>query len=42
MDLKLKRKLEYKGHVVFKEVTLALDLQFLEFLKSHYYLYSDT
>ena len=36
-----KRKLEYKGHLVFKEVTPALVLQFLEFLKSHYYLYSD-
>ena len=33
MDLKLKRKLEYKGHVVFKEVTPALDLQF-QILKS--------
>ena len=38
--VKFKRKLEYKGHIVFEQVRPALVLQFLEFLKSHSHLYS--
>ena len=37
----MKRKLEYKGHVVFEAVRPDVVIQFLEFLRSHD-LYSDT
>ena len=37
--VKLKRKLEYKGHVVFEAVTPDLVILFLEFLRSHNDLY---
>ena len=37
----LKRKLEYKGHVVFEAVRPDVVIQFLEFLRSHNDLYSD-
>ena len=40
--VKLKRKLEYKGHVVFEAVRSDVVIQFLEFLRSHNDLYSDT
>ena len=33
--VKLKRKLEYKGHVVFEAVRPDVVVQFLEFLRSH-------
>lgn len=36
---KLKRKLEYKGHVVFEAVKSVLVLQSLDFLKSHNHSY---
>ena len=36
--VKLKHKLEYKLHVVFESVRLALVIQFLEFLKNHNHL----
>ena len=39
--VKLKRKLEYKGHVVFEAVRPDVVIQFLEFLRSHNDLYSD-
>ena len=39
--VKLKRKLEYKGQVVFEAVRPDVVIQFLEFLRSHHYLYSD-
>ena len=38
--VKLKRKLEFKVHVVFEAVKPASVLQFLEFLKSHNPLFS--
>ena len=38
--VKLKRKLEYKGHVVFEAVRPNIVIQFLEFLRSHNNLYS--
>ena len=37
----MKRKLEYKGHVVFEAVRPDVVIQFLEFLRSHNDLYSD-
>ena len=37
----MKRKLEYKGHVVFEAVRPDLVILFLEFLRSHNDLYSD-
>ena len=37
----LKRKLEYKGHVVFEAVRLDVVIQFLEILRNHNDLYSD-
>ena len=37
---KLKRKLEYKSHVISEAVRPALLVPFLEFLKLHNYLYS--
>ena len=37
----LKRKLEYKGHVVFEAVRPDVVIQFLEFLRSHNDLYLD-
>ena len=39
--VKLKRKLEYKGHAVFKAVRPDVVVQFLEFLRSHSDLYLD-
>ena len=39
--VKLKRKLEYKIHVIFEAVRPALVVQFLEFLKLHNHLYSE-
>ena len=36
---KLKRKLEYKSHIIFEAVRPALVVQFLEFLKLHNHLY---
>ena len=39
--VKLRRKLEYKGQVVFEAVRPTLAFQFLEFLKSNTHLYSD-
>ena len=39
--VKLKHKLEYKGHVVFEAVRPDAVIQFLEFLRSHNDLYSD-
>ena len=39
--VKLKRKLEYKGHAVFEAVRPDLVILFLEFLRSHNDLYSD-
>ena len=39
--VKLKRKLEYKGHVVFEAVRPEIVIQFLEFLRSYNNLYSD-
>ena len=39
--VKLKRKLEYKGHAVFEAVRPGLVILFLEFLRSHNDLYSD-
>ena len=39
--VKLKRKLEYKGHAVFEAVRSDVVIQFLEFLRSHNDLYSD-
>ena len=39
--VKLKRKLECKGHVVFEAVRPDVVIQFLEFLRSHNDLYSD-
>ena len=39
--VKLKQKLEYKGHVVFEAVRPDLVIQFLEFFRSHNDLYSD-
>ena len=38
---KLKRKLEYKSHVISEVVRPGLVVQFLEFLKLHNHLYSD-
>ena len=38
--VKLKRKLEYKGHVVFEAVRPDVMIQFPEFLRSHNDLYS--
>ena len=38
----LKRKLEYKGHVVFEAVRPDVVIQFLEFLRSHNDLNLDT
>ena len=38
---KLKRKLEYKSHVISEVVRQGLVVQFLEFLKLHNHLYSD-
>ena len=38
---KLKRKLEYKSHVVFEAVRPDVVIQFLQFLRSHNDLYSD-
>ena len=37
--VKLKRKLEYKGHVVSEAVRPDVTIQFLEFLRSHNDLY---
>ena len=39
--VKLKRKLEYKGHAVFQAVRPDIVMQFLEFLRSQIDLYSD-
>ena len=39
--VKLKRKLEYKGHAVFQAVRPDIVIQFLEFLRSQIDLYSD-
>ena len=39
--VKFKRKIEYKGHVVFEAVRPDAVIQFLEFLRSHNDLYSD-
>ena len=39
--VKLKRKLECKGHVVFEAVRPDLVIKFLEFFRSHKDLYSD-
>ena len=39
--VKLKRKLEYRGHVVFEAVRLNVVIQFFEFFRSHNDLYSD-
>ena len=39
--IKLKHKLEYKGHEVFEAVRPNVVIQFLEFLRSHNDLYSD-
>ena len=39
--VKLKRKLECKGHVVFEAVRPDIVIQFLEFLRSHNRLYSN-
>ena len=39
--VKLKRKLEYKCHIIFEAVRPALFVQFFEFLKLHNHLYSD-
>ena len=39
--VKLKRKLEYKGHLVFEAVRPDVVIQFLEFLRSHNDSYSD-
>ena len=39
--VKLKRKLEYKGHAVFEAVRSDVVIQFLDFLRSHNDLYSD-
>ena len=39
--VKLKQKLEYKGHIVFEAVRPDLVIQFLEFFRSHNDLYSD-
>ena len=41
INVKLKRKLEYKGHVVFEAARPDVVIQFLEFLRSHNDLYSD-
>ena len=38
--VKLKRKLEYKGHIVFEAVRSGVVIEFLEFLRSHNDLYS--
>ena len=40
--VKLKSKLEYKGHVVFEAIRPDVVTQFLEILRSHNDLYSDT
>ena len=39
--VKLKRKLEYKGHALFQAVRPDIVIQFLEFLRSQIDLYSD-
>ena len=39
--VKFKRKIGYKGHVVFEAVRPDAVIQFLEFLRSHNDLYSD-
>ena len=39
--VKFKRKIEYKGHVVFEAVRPDAVIQFLEFHRSHNDLYSD-
>ena len=39
--VKLKRKVECKGNVVFEAVRPDVVIQFLEFLRSHNDLYSD-
>ena len=38
--VKLKRKLEFKGHVIFQAVRRDVVIQFFEFLRSHNDLYS--
>ena len=38
--VRLKRKLEYKGHAVFEAIRPNIVIQFLEFLRSHNNLYS--
>ena len=39
--VKLKHKLEYKGHLVFEVIRPHVVIQFVEFFRSHNDLYSD-